>query len=138
MNNKKHGAQLVSRIFWRRERDSNPRKLSLQRFSRPPRSTTPPSLHIKFYCLRVGERGAFVVSKHNVLTTPPSLPVAPNFAFSRLRWYKQLICYIAAPLCEKFFDTFESIMQNSATNKSILTNYRLIVNKFLPQTQNHR
>ena len=28
----------------RRERDSNPRKLSLQRFSRPPQSTTLPSL----------------------------------------------------------------------------------------------
>ena len=30
--------------FMRRERDSNPRNLSVQRFSRPPRSTTPPSL----------------------------------------------------------------------------------------------
>ena len=30
--------------FERRERDSNPRKLTLQRFSRPPRSTTLPSL----------------------------------------------------------------------------------------------
>ena len=29
----------------RRERDSNPRKLALQRFSRPPHSTTLPSLH---------------------------------------------------------------------------------------------
>ena len=28
----------------RREMDSNPRNLSVQRFSRPPRSTTPPSL----------------------------------------------------------------------------------------------
>src|SRR5690554_2056695 len=28
----------------RRERDSNPRKLALQRFSRPPQSTTLPSL----------------------------------------------------------------------------------------------
>ena len=33
-------------VFWRRERDSNPRKLSLQRFSRPPHSTALPSLHI--------------------------------------------------------------------------------------------
>ena len=30
--------------LWRRERDSNPRRLAPQRFSRPPRSTTPPSL----------------------------------------------------------------------------------------------
>ena len=29
---------------WRRERDSNPRSLSAQRFSRPPQSTTLPSL----------------------------------------------------------------------------------------------
>jgi hypothetical protein len=31
----------------RRERDSNPRKLSLQRFSRPPHSTALPSLRRK-------------------------------------------------------------------------------------------
>ena len=31
---------------WRRERDSNPRSLAAQRFSRPPRSTTLPSLLI--------------------------------------------------------------------------------------------
>ena len=31
-------------VKWRRERDSNPRNLSAQRFSRPPRSTAPPSL----------------------------------------------------------------------------------------------
>ena len=29
--------------LWRKERDSNPRRLSPQRFSRPPRSTAPPS-----------------------------------------------------------------------------------------------
>ena len=32
--------------FWRKERDSNPRRLSPQRFSRPPRSTAPPSFRI--------------------------------------------------------------------------------------------
>ena len=31
--------------LWRKERDSNPRRLSPQRFSRPPRSTAPPSFH---------------------------------------------------------------------------------------------
>ena len=30
--------------LWRRERDSNPRYLAVQRFSRPPQSTTLPSL----------------------------------------------------------------------------------------------
>lgn len=30
-------------VLWRKERDSNPRNLAVQRFSRPPRSTTPPS-----------------------------------------------------------------------------------------------
>ena len=34
----------IYRTLLRRERDSNPRNLSVQRFSRPPRSTTPPSL----------------------------------------------------------------------------------------------
>ena len=32
--------------FWRKERDLNPRRLSPQRFSRPPRSTAPPSFRI--------------------------------------------------------------------------------------------
>ena len=35
---------ISSASFLRRERDSNPRYLSVQRFSRPPRSTTLPSL----------------------------------------------------------------------------------------------
>ena len=35
---------LVPSSFLRRERDSNPRSLSAQRFSRPPQSTTLPSL----------------------------------------------------------------------------------------------
>lgn len=35
---------LIVLAYWRRERDSNPWYLSVQRFSRPPRSTTLPSL----------------------------------------------------------------------------------------------
>ena len=36
---------LIDRVFsQRRERDSNPRYLAVQRFSRPPQSTTLPSL----------------------------------------------------------------------------------------------
>ena len=38
--------RLMSKGFQRKERDSNPRKLALQRFSRPPRSTTPASFLI--------------------------------------------------------------------------------------------
>ena len=38
------GAPAGAPFVWRRERDSNPRKLSLQRFSRPPHSTALPSL----------------------------------------------------------------------------------------------
>ena len=34
-------------LIWRRERDSNPRRLSPQRFSRPPHSTALPSLRRK-------------------------------------------------------------------------------------------
>ena len=36
---------IANPLLWRRNRDSNPRKLSLQRFSRPPPSTTQPFLH---------------------------------------------------------------------------------------------
>ena len=44
--------------YWRRGRDSNPRTLSGQRFSRPPRSTTPPPL-LKVTCARPGRTGAY-------------------------------------------------------------------------------
>ena len=37
--------------LWRRERDSNPRSLAAQRFSRPPQSTTLPSLQAQKYAL---------------------------------------------------------------------------------------
>ena len=47
-NNKKNHRNLLNyddfKLFWRRERDSNPRYLAVQRFSRPPQSTTLPSL----------------------------------------------------------------------------------------------
>ena len=42
---------LVPSSFLRRERDSNPRSLSAQRFSRPPQSTTLPSLLRRSYKL---------------------------------------------------------------------------------------
>ena len=35
------------RLFWRKVRDSNPRMLAHQRFSRPPRSTAPPTFRIE-------------------------------------------------------------------------------------------
>ena len=37
-------AQLTKRVIWRRDRDSNPGNLAVQRFSRPPHSTTLPPL----------------------------------------------------------------------------------------------
>ena len=40
---------ILSAFFLRRERDSNPRYLSVQRFSRPPQSTTLPSLQNFFW-----------------------------------------------------------------------------------------
>ncbi len=40
--------QKTYRTSWRRERDSNPRYLSVRRFSRPVHSTTLPSLHRVF------------------------------------------------------------------------------------------
>ena len=36
--------QLLSKAMWRRDRDSNPGNLAVQRFSRPPHSTTLPPL----------------------------------------------------------------------------------------------
>ena len=41
--------QLVKPYSLRRERDSNPRCLAAQRFSRPPQSTTLPSLRVQKY-----------------------------------------------------------------------------------------
>ncbi len=42
---------------WRRERDSNPRRLSPQRFSRPPQSTALPSLRVLGVNLKVSRFG---------------------------------------------------------------------------------
>ena len=39
----------VSKSLWRKERDSNPRSLAAQRFSRPPQSTTLPSFRAQKY-----------------------------------------------------------------------------------------
>ena len=50
-------------FLWRRVRDSNPRKLALQRFSRPPLSTAQPTLHIKL-CF-------FVISGRKKLSSRP-------------------------------------------------------------------
>ena len=47
-NNKKRCKSKLIYTFWRRERDSNPRYLAVQRFSRPPQSTTLPSLQNSF------------------------------------------------------------------------------------------
>ena len=44
IKNKKESTFRTPFCFWRRERDSNPRNLSVQRFSRPPQSTTLPNL----------------------------------------------------------------------------------------------
>ena len=41
----------VSKSLWRKERDSNPRSLAAQRFSRPPQSTTLPSFRTQKYNL---------------------------------------------------------------------------------------
>ena len=40
-------------IKWRRARDSNPRRVAPQRFSRPPLSTTQPALRWNLYCLLI-------------------------------------------------------------------------------------
>ena len=52
-------------LVQRRKRDSNPRNLSVQRFSRPPQSTTLPSLHV----CKTGAKvvGLFEICKHFVL-----------------------------------------------------------------------
>ncbi len=44
---KKLISQLRDELFWRRKRDSNPRRCDPQRFSRPPHSTTLPFLRCK-------------------------------------------------------------------------------------------
>ena len=47
---KKSHKSLTCSSSWRRERDSNPRRCDPQRFSRPPQSTTLPSLQWLFRC----------------------------------------------------------------------------------------
>ena len=44
IRHKKKSVNINVYTLWRRERDSNPRYLAVQRFSRPPQSTTLPSL----------------------------------------------------------------------------------------------
>ena len=45
-----NGVNIPFQRIWRRARDSNPRSLSTQRFSRPPLSTTQPALQIISNC----------------------------------------------------------------------------------------
>ena len=45
--------------IWRRDRDSNPGKVALQRFSRPPQSTALPSLRVQSYRNDVGYANIF-------------------------------------------------------------------------------
>ena len=60
--NKKTGRFSSSGSFLRRGRDSNPRILSDQRFSRPPQSTTLPPLQILRVCFGIAKVGIIFVS----------------------------------------------------------------------------
>ena len=51
------GFCMLLKYFQRRERDSNPRYLAVQRFSRPPQSTTLPSL-LMLFCSKAVQRYA--------------------------------------------------------------------------------
>ena len=59
---KKTGRFSSSGSFQRRGRDSNPRILSDQRFSRPPQSTTLPPLQILRVCFGIAKVGIIFVS----------------------------------------------------------------------------
>ena len=65
VQNKKTGRFSSSGSFLRRGRDSNPRILSDQRFSRPPQSTTLPPLQIL--------RGCFGIAKVGIIFVSPNL-----------------------------------------------------------------
>ena len=66
----------IYRTLLRRERDSNPRYLSVRRFSRPVHSTTLPSLH------RVSMVGRGEISKASYLSKPiDSLHIAEREGF---------------------------------------------------------
>ena len=62
VQNKKTGRFSSSGSFLRRGRDSNPRILSDQRFSRPPQSTTLPPLQILRVCFGIAKVGIIFVS----------------------------------------------------------------------------
>ena len=47
LTQQKRRSAKAPRLFWRKVRDSNPRMLAHQRFSRPPRSTAPPTFRIE-------------------------------------------------------------------------------------------
>ena len=61
MNTKR--ATSVRLLFQRRERDSNPRRCDPQRFSRPPQSTTLPSLLSRYVCIVIRSRIRFTCAK---------------------------------------------------------------------------
>ena len=62
LGNKKTGRFSSSGSFLRRGRDSNPRILSDQRFSRPPQSTTLPPLQVLRVCFGIAKVGIIFVS----------------------------------------------------------------------------
>ena len=62
VQNKKTGRFSSSGSFQRRGRDSNPRILSDQRFSRPPQSTTLPPLQVLRVCFGIAKVGIIFLS----------------------------------------------------------------------------
>ena len=109
--------------FWRRERDSNPRSLAAQRFSRPPQSTTLPSL------LRRNALVALTAAlRHWATAIPPlsSKPRASRMMFFRNRVQKYcffLNCanfYALFLRISKFCSNFAAkFVQNAFTNTQI-------------------
>ena len=80
--------------IWRRVRDSNPRKLSLQRFSRPPLSTAQPTLR-GLICLQ-SRKNPTTCNTLNLLNVKfvgyitliaKSRPIKPNFLLLVLSYF---------------------------------------------------
>ncbi len=69
--------QPVNGTGQRRGRDSNPRRLSPQRFSRPSQSSTLPPLQVRHrpYRLRQGARTRFTTRRHASIYLPQSAPL---------------------------------------------------------------
>ena len=101
-------------LFWRRERDSNPRSLSAQRFSRPPQSTTLPSL-------QRAQNTRFLKSAAKVLQ---KMHIRKFFEEKMYFWTKKVcICCVWVILCGSLDEGF--LVSKNSLLKSFISDWKI-------------